>query len=226
MLVFYLSVLLFSCQATDTVTDMPQAPEPITFLALGDSYTIGEAVDENLRWPNLLADALRKEGHDMAGPRIIARTGWTTNELQMAIKEEALDKHFDWVSLLIGVNNQYRGYPMAQYERELQELIDTALGFARGNAERVFMVSIPDYGVTPFAANSDTEKIARELDAYNGYAKALCERRGILFVNITDISREAKEDASLVASDGLHPSGAMYARWVQERILPALKGKM
>ncbi|MDN4165188.1 SGNH/GDSL hydrolase family protein [Cytophagales bacterium LB-30] len=212
--------------STNTPSDMPQPVASQTYLALGDSYTIGEAVDENLRWPNQLVDALNKEGYAWEAPRIIARTGWTTNELQAAIKDAELKESYDWVSLLIGVNNQYRGYPMAQYEQELQALIATALNFANGDAERVFMVSIPDYGVTPFAANSDTDKIARELDAYNAYAKALCESKGILFVNITDISREAKEDASLVASDELHPSGAMYTRWVQERILPALKEKM
>ncbi len=187
----------------------------ITYLALGDSYTIGESVAENERWPVVLANELNTKGMEVAKPKIIARTGWATNELQEAIEKEEMNDTFGLVSLLIGVNNQYRGYPFEQYENEFVALLNTAIDFANGDSSKIFVVSIPDYGVTAFAANSDTAKIARELDQYNLYAKTVCEEKDIPFFDITPISRKAKEDLELVASDELHPSGKMYAQWVE-----------
>jgi len=186
----------------------------ISYLALGDSYTIGESVSESERWPVVLAENLKSQGLAIEDPKIIARTGWTTNELQDAIEREDINDTYGLVSLLIGVNNQYRGFPFEQYEKEFVALLNTAISFAGDDSTKVFVVSIPDYGVTPFAAKSDTAKIASELDQYNLYAKTICEEKDIPFFDITPISRKAKEDSELVASDNLHPSGKMYAQWV------------
>ena len=188
-----------------------------TFLALGDSYTIGEAVEESQRWPVQLVDQLAKDSIKNDTLKIIARTGWTTDELQSAIAGEELAPPYDLVSLLIGVNNQYRGYPIDQYKKEFKELLDSALTYAGGNANRVIVVSIPDYGVTPFAQrlNLDKDKIARELDRYNEIADSIASASNVNFFDITPYSRNAENDESLIASDGLHPSGRLYSNWVE-----------
>lgn len=191
--------------------------DSLSFLALGDSYTIGESVSETLRWPvqlqAMLIDSLDIKLKD---PRIIARTGWTTDELQQAINDADIKgQTFDLVGLLIGVNNQYRGYNVDQYRVEFLNLLDQAIGFSGGDTTRVFVISIPDYGVTPFAQNRDKEKIAKEIDLYNTIAKEFAEKRGVTYFDITPISREAVEDPTLIAGDGLHPSGKMYAEWVK-----------
>ncbi|MEO0897883.1 MAG: SGNH/GDSL hydrolase family protein [Bacteroidota bacterium] len=220
-LTILLLLCLFGCNPEGNTEDPdipsePQAPIETSYLALGDSYTIGESVPIVERWPVLLAEALNKDTAFAVGnPKIIARTGWTTDELQSAIAAQNPDNDYSIVSLLIGVNNQFRGYPFSQYETEFVELLDTAIEKARGRTDKVFVVSIPDYGVTPFGQSRDTDKIAKELDEYNAYAKGVCEQRGIPFIDITPISREAKDNADLVASDGLHPSGEMYRRWVE-----------
>ncbi|MEM9326542.1 MAG: SGNH/GDSL hydrolase family protein [Bacteroidota bacterium] len=188
--------------------------QSITFLALGDSYTIGERVRVDQRWPVQLAERLRGQGVEMEDPRIVAVTGWTTDELASGIEKAQLAERYDWVSLLIGVNNQYRGYEFSQYEQEFEELLQQAIAFASGDTSRVFVVSIPDYGVTPFAEERDPEKIGKEIDQYNAYAKELATSRGVKYFDITPISREAKDDLELVADDQLHPSGKMYTRWV------------
>lgn len=194
--------------------------ESLTYLALGDSYTIGESVEEALRWPVQLVGQLNRNGFHYAEPQIIARTGWTTDELKEAIGNTETREEYDMVSLLIGVNNQYRGYDFDQYETEFVGLLEQAISFAGGDASKVFVVSIPDYGVTPFGRRGNPEKIARELDQYNTYALAQAEERGVRFYNITPISREAADNEGLIASDNLHPSGEMYTRWVEEVILP------
>lgn len=216
---FLISVLVlctFIC--CDMNENKPQ--ESLTYLALGDSYTIGESVDEAMRWPVQLVSQLNNNGLNYAVPQIIARTGWTTDELTEAIGNTETQETYDMVSLLIGVNNQYRGYDFGQYETEFVVLLEQALGFAGGDANRVFVVSIPDYGVTPFGRRGNPEKIAQELDQYNAYAKEQAEARGVRFYNITPISREAAENNDLIARDNLHPSGEMYTRWVEEVILP------
>lgn len=197
-------------------------PTSLSYLALGDSYTIGESVAEELRWPVQLAKKLSDSGTPVDPPRIIATTGWTTDELQSAIAQAGVESTYDLVSLLIGVNNQYREYPFEQYEKEFSELLETAIEISGNRQNRVFVVSIPDYGVTPFGQKKEPAKIAVELDRYNAKAKEISEDRGVIFINITDISKNALNDSSLVADDQLHPSGKMYTQWV-ERIFPALR---
>ncbi|MFY0600532.1 MAG: SGNH/GDSL hydrolase family protein [Cyclobacteriaceae bacterium] len=186
----------------------------ITFLALGDSYTIGESVAESSRWPVQLGNRLRSDSIHIAEPRIIATTGWTTDELIRAVESSTFDETYGLVSLLIGVNNQYRGYPIGQQEREFEILLKKAISFADNDVSKVFVVSIPDYGVTPFGRSLDTEKIAKEIDEYNNINKQIAAQYQVAYFDITPISREAKDDESLVASDGLHPSGSMYKMWV------------
>lgn len=196
--------------------------KPVTFLALGDSYTIGESVEEAVRWPVQLTDTLNASGISTEAPVIIAKTGWTTDELMQGIEDRNLKDTFDLVSLLIGVNNQYRGRDTAEFRDQFNILLDRAIDFAGGHPNRVFVVSIPDWGVTPFAEGRDRDKIAKEIDAFNQIKKEETERRAILFFDITGISRMAASDPVLTAGDGLHPSGAMYALWV-EKILPEIR---
>ncbi|PPJ41168.1 MULTISPECIES: SGNH/GDSL hydrolase family protein [unclassified Pseudoxanthomonas] len=189
----------------------------LRYLALGDSYTIGEAVDEAGRWPMQLARLLRMEGVLVGDPRIIATTGWTTDELDAAITAaEPLGQH-DFVTLLIGVNNQYRGRDVEEYRTQFAALLWRAIGFAGGRPDRVLVLSIPDWGVTPFGAQSgrDIEQIARELDAYNTAARTVCAQRDVAFVDITPVSRARGSEATMVADDGLHPSAAMYTEWTR-----------
>lgn len=219
------SILALACapgpEPDNAQSPAPEKPEPLTYLALGDSYTIGEAVAPAERWPAQLAAELRENGIEIKAPTIIARTGWTTGELKAAIVASDTKGSFNLVSLLIGVNNQYRGMDIAVFVQEFKELLDTAIGFAGGNPDRVFVVSIPDWGVTPFAEGRDREQIASEIDAYNRVKQAACKAAGVRYFNITDISRMVPEMDGLVAPDGLHPSGAMYAAFVQ-RIAPGV----
>jgi len=189
------------------------------FLALGDSYTIGEAVEGEERWPVQLAAMLRDHGVEVGEPQIIAATGWTTDELAAAIDAASLDGPYDLVSLLIGVNNQYRGRPLDEYRGQFRELLGRAVGFAGGSASRVMVLSIPDWGVTPFAEGRDRAAIAREIDAFNAVNREETVSARARHVDVTPISREAARDGSLIADDRLHPSGLMYRRWA-ELILP------
>ena len=188
----------------------------LTCLSLGDSYTIGEGVAAIERWPSQLASELRKRGVDIAEPRIIAKTGWTTNELVGAIDREGVHDSFDLVTLLIGVNNQYRGRDPENYRVEFASLLRRAIHFAGGDARRVIVVSIPDWGVTPFAPGRDRARIAAEIDAFNDVNREVTKQAGARYADITPLSREG---ALMVVSDGLHPSAAMYARWTAA-ILP------
>jgi lysophospholipase L1-like esterase len=183
------------------------------YLALGDSYTIGEGVEEEDRWPVILAHHLK-----MAPPTIIAKTGWTTDELQAAIDKAKPDTNYDLVSLLIGVNNQYRGYNPEVYQKEFAALLQQAISFAGNDPNHVLVVSIPDYGVTPFAAEKNPRKISEEIDRYNAISKKITEAAGVQYFNITPISRKAARDESLMAADQLHPSGKMYRMWVESFI--------
>jgi len=197
----------------------------VRVLALGDSYTIGEGVAPAERWPEQLAAALRAGGQMVAGPRIIARTGWTTDELAQAIDASNVAADYDLVSLLIGVNDQYRGRPVSDYPERFRALLRQAIGFAGGRPARVLVLSIPDWGATPFASGRDRAKIAVEIDAYNAVNRAEAEAAGARWVDVTAISREAATDASLLAPDVLHPSAAMYARWV-ELALPVVRAAL
>jgi lysophospholipase L1-like esterase len=192
---------------------MTTTPHP--FLALGDSYTIGEQVPAADRWPVQLARDFRSKGIPIGDPEIIARTGWTTDELDAAIAAANPKGPYELVTLLIGVNNQYRGRDAKQYRGEFVALLRRAIGFAGGNAKRVVVLSIPDWGVTPFAEGRDRAKIGREIDRYNAINREETLLAGARYVDITPVSRRASSDASLVAPDGLHPSGKMYSEWVK-----------
>lgn len=192
----------------------------LRYLALGDSYTIGEGVDEAGRWPIQLASRLRDAGIDVAPPRIIATTGWTVDELAAGIAAAQPLGHWDVVSLGIGVNDQYRGHSPSDYRTGLVDLLDT-VGHLAGDGGRVFMVSIPDWGVTRFARaeGRDAVRVADEIDEFNALARELCAARQIPFVDITTISRDGGDADAMLTGDGLHPSAAMYARWV-DAVLP------
>ncbi|MCB0395725.1 MAG: SGNH/GDSL hydrolase family protein [Flavobacteriales bacterium] len=187
-----------------------------TYLALGDSYTIGERVAEKDRWPVILKEELSAQGVMLEDPQIVAVTGWTTDELMAGIEKEEVADTFDLVSLLIGVNNQYRGRDVEEYRKEYNQLLDMAVRFAGGKSSNVFVLSIPDWGATPFAKDRDQQAIAREIDIYNQVKKDETVKRYIPFIDITGISRQAKSDPELIADDGLHPSGKMYKLWVDE----------
>lgn len=191
------------------------------YLALGDSYTIGESVDEAERFPNQLAAMLATEDLSV-GVTIIARTGWTTNELWQGIQSATIEPPYDLVSLLIGVNNQYRGYDINEYREEFKFLLGKAIEYAGGDVERVIVFSIPDWGVTPFAAGRDAMKIAKEIDAFNQVNLDESQKAGAHYVDVTPVSRRAADDGALIASDGLHPSGSMYAQWAQLALPVAL----
>jgi lysophospholipase L1-like esterase len=194
------------------------------YLALGDSYTIGESVPDTGRFPAQLVSSLTKNNIYFNSPEIIATTGWTTDELADAIrkKQSSLLPKYDLVSLLIGVNNQYRGRDAEEYRTQFKDLLRTAIVFAGGEKSKVFVVSIPDWGVTPFAEGRDRKKISEEIDLYNKINKEETLKEGIAYIDITPESRTAANDKSLIASDGLHPSEKMYKEWV-DLILPGLK---
>ncbi|MFT3897728.1 MAG: SGNH/GDSL hydrolase family protein [Thermomonas sp.] len=196
----------------------------LRYLALGDSYTIGEGVEESGRWPMRLAAMLRAEGIALSDPRTVATTGWTTDELAAAMDATEPLGEWDFVSLLIGVNDQYRGRDVDDYVGEFASLLQRAIALAGGRADRVLVLSIPDWGVTPFARGSgrDLARIAAELDAYNEAAKEICASLGVAFVDITGISRDRGGETDMLAGDGLHPSAAMYARWA-EAALPVAR---
>ena len=184
----------------------------IRYLALGDSYTIGESVAEHERWPNQLAGLLRT--NDISTEvTLIARTGWTTDELWQGIQAREINPPYDLVSLLIGVNNQYRGLEIDEYREEFIFLLNKAIEYAGGDAKRVIVLSIPDWGVTPFAKSRDSKEIATEINLFNSVNREESEKAGVYYVNITPSSREAVTDRALIATDGLHPSGKMYAEW-------------
>jgi len=193
---------------------------PLTLLCLGDSYTIGEAVLPEERFSFQTVELLKKQEIFFAEPEIIAQTGWTTDELASAIAASDLQRTFDFVTLLIGVNNQYRQRAIANYKEEFLSLLQTAIAFADNKKERVAVISIPDWGATPFVAQ-DTHKrsreaIANEIDEFNAAQESICKEAGIHFINITPASRNAKEDRALIAEDGLHPSAKMSEAWAEK----------
>jgi lysophospholipase L1-like esterase len=204
-----LALLLASCTSMPDETSSTAARR---YLALGDSYTIGESVAAEERFPHQLAREL-----GIGTPQIIAKTGWTTDELNEAIDAANPQGPFDLVTLLIGVNNQYRGRDAEQYRGEFAALLRRAIGFAGGDAKKVVVVSIPDWGVTPFAEGRDRAKIAAEIDRYNAVNREEAQRAGARYVDITPVSRG--EDPALVAGDHLHPSAAQYREWTR-LILP------
>ena len=217
-----LILMMLSCSSTETQENITPANLPNmnennpnrTFLALGDSYTIGESVDEKDRWSMQLIDLL-KDSFDFTKHDIIARTGWTTSELTQAIETRKLTEQYDLVSLLIGVNNQYRGQSLDTYRVEFRELLKISTKFARNDAKRVIVLSIPDWGKSPFAKGQDNLKIASEIDRFNNASKEECKKANIVFIDITEITRK-NTDASMFASDGLHYAGKMHRLWANE----------
>ncbi|KAF1712540.1 lysophospholipase [Pseudoxanthomonas kalamensis DSM 18571] len=194
------------------------------YLALGDSYTIGEGVEPHGRWPVQLVRALAAEGIAVAEPRIIATTGWTTDELATALDAVEPVGEYGLISLLIGVNNQYRGRDLDEYRHQFAELLARAIGYAGRRPDRVLVLSIPDWGVTPFAGRElrSRRRIAAEIDAFNAAAHDICADRGVVFVDITAVSRAHGAEPNMLAADGLHPSAAMYAEWAR-LALPAVR---
>ena len=198
----------------------PATASSARYLALGDSYTIGEGVPAAGTWPFQLAAALRARGLALADPEVIATTGWTTDELAAAIDAAAPRGPYALASLLIGVNNQYRGRPLAEYRQQFEQLLQRAVGLAAEDPRRVLVLSIPDWGVTPYAAahGRDAAVIACEIDDFNAAARACCGDYGVAFVDITPASRAQGAEAAMLVDDGLHPSAAMYRLWVEQAL--------
>ena len=192
----------------------------IRYLALGDSYTIGESVAENKRWPNQLAAMLSEQGIQ-TDVTIIARTGWTVDELWEGIQANPPEGTYDLVTLLIGVNDQYRGYPLDGYRDDFRFMLYKAIEYAGGDPQRVVVLSIPDWGFTPFAATQNTEVIGLQIDEFNAVNLEETKSAGAHYVDVTIISRMAMDDFELIASDRLHPSGKMYSMWA-EKVFPAV----
>jgi lysophospholipase L1-like esterase len=198
------------------------------FLALGDSYTIGQSVSPEDRWPVQLAELLRAEGITVEKPLIVARTGWTTGELSAGIDRQEPQGPFELVTLLIGVNDQYRRGDLDTYRAEFRDLLARGVGFAGGRADRVIVLSIPDWGVTPFAEGQDRARIGSEIDRFNAVNQEETERAGARYVDVTPLSRQAAQNPTLIAPDGLHPSAEMYAGWAElalPQALAALEGR-
>lgn len=209
--ILLLAFAFTSCKK-DEVTSINK-DHKFSYLALGDSYTIGESVPQDDRWGEQLVDLLREQNIDVGDPVTIARTGWTTSDLAGAIKKSNPEPGFDLVSLLIGVNNQYRGQSLATYRTEFRDLLQTAIRLAGSNPNNVVVLSIPDWGATPFGSRSNPQQIAQEIDAFNAVAKDEAQKAGVAFVNITPLTRQFGNDASYVANDGLHYSGKMHREW-------------
>jgi lysophospholipase L1-like esterase len=218
-------ILIFSCAKNKYPFQMTEPKKAYTYLALGDSYTIGQSVLSSENFPNQTVQLLNQQDYNFKSPEILATTGWTTDELQNNINSHTFTPPYDFVSLLIGVNNQYRGRSVENYKPEFESLLKQAIQFAGGNANRVMVVSIPDWGVTPFANGRDRAQIAKEIDDYNAANKYFSVIYKVNYIDITPDSREAATDLSLVAGDGLHPSAKEYARWAQ-KVFTAIKQQL
>lgn len=217
--------ILFSCSCTKatpepTVTAPGAGGPGVSYLALGDSYTIGQGVQEADRWPVQLAQL---SGGQIQRPGIIAQTGWTTANLQQAIAASGNQKTYELVSLLIGVNNQYQGLPLSQYRTEFRQLLGTAVRFAGGRPGRVLVLSIPDWGQSPTGRSYDPARIGQEIDQFNAAAQQECAAAGVAFLNITDLTRTAAGDPAQFAPDGLHYSGLQMRQWAA-RAQPVAQG--
>lgn len=196
-----------------------------TYLALGDSYSIGESVLLYQSFPYQVVHQLRKKGVNITAPEIIARTGWTTDELSAGISSCRFLAQYTYVSLLIGVNNQYRGRAVEEYKMEFEALLKQALQFVEGKKDRVIVLSIPDYSVTPFAGSMDKEKIARDIDLFNSVNKAVCIQYKVHYIDITPESRNAEGDPAYLAEDQLHPSAKAYKKWA-EKVADIIYGQL
>jgi lysophospholipase L1-like esterase len=184
-----------------------------SYLALGDSYTIGESVPLHESFPYQAVQLLRDAGLAVNAPEIVAKTGWTSFELAEHILHTKLNDAYDFVSLLIGVNNQYRELPADEFKTDFEFLLRKAIHLSGENAPHVIVLSIPDWGVTPFAAKKDTKKISEQIDEFNAICESAANQNGVHFIDITEDSRKAKKDISLLASDQLHYSAKAHAGW-------------
>jgi lysophospholipase L1-like esterase len=210
------AVLAIPLLAILVSTMRPPLPgKKCTYLALGDSYTIGEKVSAEENFPNQVVSLLREKNIPFESPQIIARTGWTTDELADAITKAPLDRQYDIVSLLVGVNNQYRGRTVRDYAIQFESLLKQAILFSGNRPKRVIVISIPDWSVTPFAEGSDRKKISSEIDEFNKVNKEIAEKYSVHYVDITGGTRLAKNDLSLLTTDELHPSGREYNKWAK-----------
>ena len=213
LLITILLSVLFSCSKKNMNQTNSTDPSAKTYLALGDSYTIGQSVSEAERFPNQTVALLRAQNIKINDPKIIDTTGWTTKNLIDALNANQLQNNYDVVSLLIGVNNQYQERSLDEYKTEFTLLLNRAIQYAANKPTHVFVLLIPDYSVTPFAQGSDKAKIAAEIDQFNAANKTISLQLGVNYLDITPISRES--DPALVANDGLHPSGKQYNRWAE-----------
>jgi lysophospholipase L1-like esterase len=195
------------------------------YLALGDSYTIGEGVPAHQNFPAQTIRVLSRSGMSFEDPVIIAKTGWTTDELVQGIAAAKPDGTYDIVSLLIGVNNQYRGRPVNEYNEQFEKLLKMAIQFAGGKADRVFVLSIPDWSATPFGSAKQPERITKEIDEFNSVNKKISEKYKVNYIEITQAGREALKDPELVTGDQLHPSGKEYAKWAT-KLADAIRKKL
>lgn len=235
---FFIFAITISCSSENTFVEsntiappiinpslqLQTRAETINYLALGDSYTIGQSVCETCRFPEQLKSALKNINlQNNFSLEIIARTGWTTTDLISAIEFNNPKNNYDLVTLLIGVNNQYQGKNFSIYEKEFPLLVTKAISLAKGDKNKLIVVSIPDYAYTPFGESyGNATSISTEIDRYNAFAKSYCEANEILFINITDITRQGLNNATLVANDGLHPSKEAYALFVQRLLTKAV----
>lgn len=205
----------FLCCNAQSLQAQQKQKAMYTYLALGDSYTIGEKVEAKDNFPHQTATLLRRSGLEVADPKIIAVTGWTTDELAAAIEKENITETYSFVTLLIGVNNQYRERSVDNFKQEFQELLNDAIDFAAGEPEHVFVLSIPDWGVTPFAEDKDRAKIAKEIDAYNKAKEEIVKENNCHWLEITESTRMHGADPAYLVEDKLHYSAKEYALWAE-----------
>ena len=189
--------------------------ESYSFLALGDSYTVGEGVSYEESWPSQFVDYALDRGIDFKNPELIAQTGWNTYDLLDAIKSSNLSVKYDFISLLIGVNNQFNSRPLSEFEDDLNEILTETNYLKKGNS-KVIVISIPDWGYSPYGSSYDRERISDEIDQFNNILKKISEQNNLNFVDVTQISRLAIKEPNLIAEDKLHPSGLMYLEWVEK----------
>ena len=188
---------------------------PYSFIALGDSYTIGEGVNEDERWPNQFVDVAYESGVDFDQPMIIAETGWKTYDLLNAINQTNFTKKYDYISLLIGVNNQFNSRPIDEFEEDLNKLMDEMKRIKKNDGS-IIIISIPDWGYTPFGESSDMSDISEQINLFNSSLRKFATTNGLKYVDVTEISRRGINEPDLITNDNLHPSGIMYLEWAKK----------
>ena len=228
-LIGLLFTILPSCSQTEDIRSAPISEdlynqETINYLALGDSYTVGESVAFEDSFPKQLNSTIEENKNYNVNTTVIAQTGWRTDQLLSSIGGRETGE-YNLITLLIGVNNQFQSRPFSQYESEFTELLNKAISLAGNDSNKVIVLSIPDYYYTPYGQSNGSERISIELDRYNDFAKSTAQDKGVTFLNITDITRKGIDEPELVASDGLHPSGLAYEKFV-ERLYPLVSTRL